>query len=134
MVANRTRRTPSRAFVSQSFTVRQQSVGAYNDNGIFVKGGETDTVLTGSVQPADGETVQQLDITERQLDALSIWSNGIDGSGNLIKIKSVRFGNVQSQGDKIIFDGFEWNVRRVKDFNIHGHQEILAVKVDGQNG
>lgn len=135
MVANRTRRTPSRRAFKQLFTVRQQAVGA-NDpaTGLYVAGADTDTVLNGSVQPADGELVEQLAEAERQNDSISIWTNAIDSTGTVIKIRSVRFGTDQTQGDQILYENFIWNVRRVWDYTVHGHQQILAVKVDDQNG
>jgi hypothetical protein len=135
MVANRTRKTPSRGFVEQSFTVRQQSVGAYDDEtGQYVAGADTDTGLTGSVQPAAGEVLQQLPENERVSETLSIWTNGIAATGVVIKIRSNRFGTEQTQGDKILYDGFEWSVRINFDFNAHGHQELLITKDDDQNG
>jgi len=133
MVANRTRRTPSRPAFKQEFVVAQQSVGEYID-GVYVPGGTTPVTRCGSGQPTDGELVNQLAEAERQTDSMTWWTNGIDAAGDLIKIKSVAFGTEQAQGDIIIYDGLNWNVRRVWDYNVHGHQQILVVKAEAQDG
>ena len=133
MVANRTRRTPSRPAFKQEFVVKQQAVGAFA-NGLFVPGAVTPITLTGSVQPADGELVNQLAEAERQSDSISLWTDGLDDTDTLINIKSVAFGTEQAQGDIIVYGGFDWNVRRVWDYNVHGHQQVLAVKAEAQNG
>ena len=137
MVANRTRRIPGRRAFKQFFDIRQQAVGARNPaTGKYVPGTSTTTRLAGSVQPADGKLVSQLVENERQSDSISIWTDAVD-LGNpavTLVIRSVRFGSEQTQNDVIVYNGFNWNVRRVWDYGPHGHQQILAVKVDGQNG
>ena len=133
MVANRTGRTPNRRAFKQSFIVTQQSAGTWV-SGDYVPGATTDINLSGSVQPADGDTVLQLTEAERQSEVISLWTNGIDDNGDMIKIKPVRFGTDQTQGDTILFDGVDYQVRKVLDFGAHGHQEIVAVKMENQNG
>ncbi len=138
MVANKTRRTPGRRAFKTLFDVIQQAPGAYDEvTGKYVPGGGGPTVigLKGSIQPSDGDMVDQLPENERYKDSISIWTDGIDPTGALIRIRSARFGSgTQTQGDQIDFDGFKWDVWKVEDYRAHGHQEILALKSDGQEG
>ena len=137
MVARKTRRTPGRRSFRQSFQLRQQAAGDYNAaTSDYIAGASIDINMIGSIQPATGQIVNQLPENERQVDNILVVTDGIDqDSGDLIKAKSVRFGDAdQTQGDIVLHDGFLWIVRKVLDYGLHGHQEILAVKIGGQDG
>jgi len=136
MVANKTRRTPNRRAFRTFFVVKQQDPGAYvGATGKYGPGTDSQTTLKGSIQPADSDAVEQLPENERGKDSIVIWTDGINSAGELIKIRSARFGlSEQTQGDEIDFDGVIWNVWKVDDYRQHGHQEIICAKKDGQNG
>jgi hypothetical protein len=80
-------------------TVKRQTAGFYDDNGLYVEGSTTQLVIKGSIQPANGEALQALPEAQRTVETYSLFTdaslnlasqqNGI--TGDVVNINNIAF-------------------------------------------
>ena len=116
--------------LGRSFQVRQYPTGSRNEFGDWISGEPVITDMVGSIQPATEKQKLQLPEAERISEAIIVYVATL----NADTISPLKVGTTQSQSDIIIIDGLEWSVRAVKNFSDFGHLEIIATRIEGQNG
>jgi hypothetical protein len=113
-------------------TVKRRQAGAWDtDSGKWLSGApEADQVAIASVQPATFQDNQYLVLNmeggQRLTAAIRIYSS--------FEFTPATVGTAAREGDVVVYKGLEWAVITVGDFSGHGHQKVLGVRIDGQDG
>jgi len=116
---------------TESFSLTKQAAGDRDDEGVYVPGEETVFPdLTGSVQPLDGKSRNDLPEAERLFDAICILYETTDHDA----ISPLRIGEEQTESDLITWNSLVWAVRVVHDMATYGHLEIYATRLENQDG
>jgi len=114
---------------SREFDLLKEDPGARVD-GIYIPGAAIRTTLIGSIQPATDSQRLMLPEGERLDEAIAIYYETL----NKDDIRPLRVGSDQTDSDKIDVDSLIWAVRAVKDYHDFGHLEIIATRLEAQDG
>lgn len=112
----------------QTITVLRRGTGIRNQYGEFDQT-QPDTILTlsGSVQPFKGRDRLDLPEAERVSNGIMIYVS------NKENIEAIRVGTGQTDGDIVVFQGINYLIKSIKDYNVYGHYEITATRLEGQS-
>jgi len=127
------RRMMRNGLLTESIVIRQEAAGGRNTFGEYVPGATGDTPYDASVEPltlADGNEVRQiLPAGNRITDSIRVFVATTDDN----VAKALRVGTNQTNADIVIYDGLEYIIVDVTDFARHGHLNIVAVRLGGQD-
>lgn len=112
------------------FVLIRQDSGDRDNTGVYDPGFGNNEELLGSVQQLDGKSRAQLPEGERLLDAIIILHKTTDHD----LVAPLRIGELQTDSDTIVWNNLNWAVRAVNDFASYGHMDIIATRIEGQNG
>ena len=52
---------------------------------------------------------------------------------NTEDIEALRVGTDQSNGDVVVYNNINYLIKTVVDYNVYGHYQIIATRLEGQN-
>lgn len=113
----------------QDFTYHN-SDGEYDpDSGLWSETEGSIVNAYGSIQPVIRtelhELLEMLGGGVRIKSAILIFT-----TFDLIAAKN---GDINGKGSVVQYDGLDWKVVDIQDYSPHGHKEVIAVRIDGQN-
>ena len=127
------RRVLNNPLFVETVVIRREATGSRNEWGEYVAGAEQSTTYNASVEPltaSDAVEVRQIvPEANRITDTIRVFVATTDDN----IAKSLRVGTNQTNADTIEYAGLDYIIVRVTDFARHGHLNIVAVRLEGQN-
>jgi len=128
-IGRRSARIINKSRFSRSFTLTQYATGS-RVGGLWVAGTPTVSSLTGSIQPSTDKERLQLPEGERASEAITVYIETIGKD----TISPIKVGTAQTDSDIITVDGLNYAVRVSTPWFDFGHLQVIAVRLEDQNG
>lgn len=117
----------SNALFADTFILRQQSAGSYNEYDEFVAGTTTDYTIVGSVEATSGINRTNDVSGQRSHETITIHVE------NEYLERALRQGANPTQGDLIIYSNYTYRLMNVNDWRSHGFLVMTAVRLNSEN-
>ena len=114
-------------------TLTVERAGERNDFGEYEAGTPQTYDIRASQEPVDNaETLRRImgEEADRVKDARYFF---IEVCGDEDFIRPLRTGVAQTRNDTITYNDIKYCIRQVADYTEHGHVEVIAVRMEGQN-
>ncbi len=106
---------------AELITLRTFAAGSWDASGVFVPGASTDTTISGSVQPLEGEDREILPEGERHRDGIKVYTKSAVRPVDQYTAESAQHFIV----DGVVYE--IWNAKRWRDVIVH--TKALALRV-----
>ncbi len=135
LIRTSARRVLNSPLYTEEICLKKETPGKRNDFGEYEEGRVQSFDLRASIEPIDPESQSKLrDIFpegNRIVDARFFYICTDDED----LVKALRTGdNIQTRRDVIVYNDLEYLIKRIADYSVHGHIEVIATREEGQNG
>lgn len=127
------RRTLNNPLFTEPVVLNRESTGSRNEWGEYVPGAITSTDHNSSVEPLTTQDGQEIRQILPEGNRISDMKRFFIATTDEDIAKSLRVGTNQTNADTVTYNGLDWIIVKVTDFARHGHLNIVAVRLDGQD-